>query len=80
MANLPPEVSCAALLSDNLMVDVPERRVRVRYLLRPTEALEPRELALLAGDQVRKILLPGLRAPDTQLEVSGPAGPGGIRK
>ena len=68
MANLPPEVSCAAMLSDNLMVDVPERRVRVRYLLRPTEELEPRELALLAGDQVRKILLPGLRAPDAQLE------------
>lgn len=56
MANLPPEVSCAALLSDNLFIDVPERRVRVRYLLRPMEPLDLRELALLAGDQVQKIL------------------------
>ena len=64
MANLPPEVSCAAMLSDNLMVDVLERRVRVRYMLRPTEELDPRELALLAGDQVRKILRRGLRTPD----------------
>ncbi len=67
MANLPPEVSCAAMMSDNLMVDVPERRVRVRYMLRPTEPLEPRELALLAEDQVRKILLRRLRSADAEL-------------
>ena len=66
MERLPPEVSCAAMLSDNLMVDVPERRVRVRYMLRPTEDLNPRELALLAGDQVRKILVRQLRAGDAE--------------
>ena len=68
MVKLPPEVSCAAMLSDNLMVDVPERRVRVRYMLRPTQDLEPRELALLAGDQVRKILIRQLRSADAELK------------
>ena len=56
MANLPPEISCAAMLSENLFVDAEERRVRLRYMLRPLPEMNPRELALLAGDQVKKIL------------------------
>ena len=56
MANLPPEISCAAMLSDNLRIDVEKRRVSVRYMLRPAPELGPRELPLLAGDQVKKIL------------------------
>ena len=56
MANLPPEISCAAMLSENLFVDAEERRVRLRYMLRPLPDMTARELPLLAGDQVKKIL------------------------
>lgn len=56
LANLPPELSCAVMLSDNLFVDVTDRRVFLRYMLRPMEGMTPRELALLACDQLRKIL------------------------
>ena len=70
MANLPPEISCALLLSDNLLVDVPERRVRVRCMVRPVETdLNPREAALLAAaDQVKKIL--PRRLTDTAAEIA----------
>ena len=56
LANLPPEISCAVMLSDNLFVDTEERRVRLRYMLRPMEGMTPRELVLLACDQLGKIL------------------------
>ena len=62
MANLPPEVSCAALLSENLLVNRNERRVWPRWKLTPMEAMNQRETALLAADQVRKILTRTLRA------------------
>lgn len=66
MANLPPEISCAAMLSDNLRIDVEKRRVSVRYMLRPAPEVGPRELPLLAGDQVCKILLGRLNSPDEE--------------
>lgn len=66
MANLPPEVSCCAMLTENLFVDAPERRVRLRFAIPPTEGLNARELVLLTGDQVRKILPDSLRATDTE--------------
>ena len=56
LANLPPEISCAVLLSDNLLVDTAERKVRLRYMLRPMGEMTAREPALLACDQLRKIL------------------------
>ena len=66
-ANLPPEVSCAALLSENLLFDMPNRRVNTRWMLKPMEDMNPREVALLTADQVKKILVPSLKAgPEEQ--------------
>jgi len=67
LANLPPLVSCAAFLSENVFVDLPGDRVRLRYRVRPMEDMNRRELALLAGDQVKKILLGGFSAPEEEL-------------
>lgn len=62
LANLPPEVSCAALLSENVLVDTANQRIDLRYMLRPMEGVNAREAALLAADQVKKILPRTLRA------------------
>ncbi len=56
LANLPPELACAALLSENLLFDLKNRRVGVRWMAEPMEEMNPREAALLAADQVKKIL------------------------
>ncbi len=56
LANLPAEVACAAMLSDNLLFDRPGRNVRIRWMLLPMEDMNQREAALLAADQIRKIL------------------------
>lgn len=62
LANLPPEVSCAALYSDNLLFDLTNQRVNIRWMLQPTEDMNIREAALLAADQVKKIMPRSLRA------------------
>jgi len=56
LANLPPEVSCAAMLSRNLIFELSSDRVKSRYMLLPMEDMNARELAILTTDQVRKIL------------------------
>ncbi len=56
LANLPPEVSCAALLSENVRFDLNNKKVSLRWMLRPMEDMNPRETALMAADQVRKLL------------------------
>lgn len=56
LANLPPAVSCAAMLSENLLIDLGENRIQLRYMIRPLPEMNGRELALLTGDQVKKIL------------------------
>ena len=61
-ANLPPEVSCAALLSDNVLFDLANGRVNTRWMLKPMEDMNQREAALLAADQVKKILPLSLKA------------------
>ncbi len=66
MANLPPAVSCAAMLSDNVRVDVDEKRISLRFRIRPMEEMNARELALLASDHVRKILAPRFRQGDAE--------------
>jgi hypothetical protein len=62
LANLPPEVGCAALMSDNVLFDLANNRVNTRWMIRPMEEMNPREAALLAADQVRKILPESLMA------------------
>ena len=66
LANLPPEVACAALLSDNLLFDLTNHRVNIRWMLQPMEEMNAREAALLAADQVKKILPRSLHAGDTE--------------
>lgn len=61
-ANLPPELSCAALLSDNVLIDTNERRVNIRWMMQPMDEMNQRETALLAADQLRKILPRTIRA------------------
>lgn len=66
LANLPPELSCAALLSDNVLFDPKEGRCDLRWMVRPMEEMNPRETALLACDQVRKILPRTLQAGEEE--------------
>ncbi len=56
MADLPPEVSCAAMLSENVLVDTASRRISLRFRVLPLEDMTGRELAILACDQVKKLL------------------------
>ena len=56
LANLPPEMSCAALMSENVLIEPKDHRVNIRWLLMPMEDMNPRETALLAADQVKKIM------------------------
>lgn len=66
LSDLPPEIGCAALLSDNLRVDRTDRRVDVCFLAVPLGEMNSRELALLAGDQLKKILPRRLAMPEAQ--------------
>lgn len=56
LSDLPPEVGCAAMLSDNVLIDLKEHKIRIRFMVPPLTDMNKRELALLAGDQVKKIL------------------------
>lgn len=68
LADLPPEVGCAALLSDNVRVETAEKQVSLRFRLRPMTDMNARELALLASDQVKKILAPRFQQGDAEYE------------
>jgi len=57
MWDFPPQVSCAALLSENIRVFREERMLAVNYAVRPLGELERRELVFLLSDQIQKILL-----------------------
>ena len=56
LSALPAEISCAAMLSENLLFDVEKKTVISRYMIPPMEPMNARELALLSGDQIQKIL------------------------
>ncbi len=56
LANLPPEVSCAAMLSENVLFDLTAEKVRLRYMLPPMAEMNARELVLLTADEIKKIL------------------------
>ncbi len=64
---LPPEIGCAALRSENVLFSLQGKKVRLRFAIFPMEEMNRRELALMAGDQVRKILPGRLNAPDEEL-------------
>lgn len=67
LANLPPEISCSAFCGDNLLLDPEEGRVELCFRVRPMGELPPRELTLLAADQVKKILPRRWSSCDRQL-------------
>ena len=56
LSALPPEVACAAMLSENLLFDTEKKTVVSRYMIPPMEPLNGRELALLSGEQILKIV------------------------
>ena len=62
LANLPPEMGCAALMSENVLVEPKDRSVNIRWKLIPMDDMTQRETALLAADQVKKILPRTLKA------------------
>ena len=68
MADLPPEVSCATFLSENLLVDERNRELRLRYHVVPLEGMNARELVYLTCDQAHKILLSRFSSPRAELE------------
>lgn len=68
MADFPPQMSCAALLSENVLVNTAEKQVQMRFLLPPLEDVNPRETVYLACDQLRKILLPRFASPQEELD------------
>lgn len=68
LADLPPEMACALLLSDNVRVDQVNRKICLRFHAVPMEGMNPREVAYLAGDQVGKILRPRLSSPREELD------------
>ncbi len=63
---LPPDVSCAALLSENVLIDPNNRRVAFRWAVWPMADMNPRETALLAADQAKKILPRTLSAGEAE--------------
>lgn len=68
MADLPAELSCAAMLSENVLVSEDDREVSLRFKVAPLEGMNPRELVYLTGDQLRKILLPRFDTPGEQMD------------
>ncbi len=69
MADLPPSVSCAAMLSENILVDENSRRLTLRFRVFPLEGMEPRELVCLACDQLRKLLRHRFESPREEMEL-----------
>lgn len=68
MADLPPEVSCAAMLSENVRISQDDHQVNMRFKAAPMEGMNSRELAYLTGDQVKKILMPQFSSPREHLD------------
>lgn len=67
LEELSPEIGCAALRSENVLFPAYRKAVELRFAVVPMEEMNRRELALMAGDQLRKILPGKLTAPDEEL-------------
>lgn len=63
MSGFPPQISCAAFLSENIQILQEEPGLTVNYAVRPLEEMNDRELVFLLTDQIQKILLPRWDAP-----------------
>lgn len=69
LADLPAPVSCAAMRSENVLVDVNSGRLLLRFQVVPMEGMGPRELVYLTCDQLRKILRSRFESPWEELEL-----------
>lgn len=69
LAPLPPDISCGAFCSDGLLLDLEEKRVSLRFQIRPGPEMTARELPLLAADQLKKILPRRWSSCDRQLSM-----------
>lgn len=67
LSELPSEIGCAAMLTENLIVDLPGRRIRTRWHVAPMGEMNGRELVYLTVDQLRKILLERFASPKEEL-------------
>lgn len=67
ISDYPPEIACAALLSENLRFWPKEGRLEVHYQVRPMEGMNQREEALLLLDQVKKVLLRRYASPKAEI-------------
>jgi len=67
MANYPPEVSCAGMLSENVLPDLAGGRLRFRWKVLPMEGMNSRELVYLTVDQLQKILIRRFESPMEEL-------------
>lgn len=76
IADMPPEIGCAAMLPENVLIDQADGRVRLRFKVPPLEGTNERELASLTADQLGKILLPDAGTPAAQLDFLGEAANG----
>ena len=70
LEDIPPEIGCAVLRSENVLVSTTGKTVRLRFAVLPMEEMNGRELALLAADQVRKLLPGRLTGPDAEAAFS----------
>lgn len=66
MSCFPPEISCAAMLSDNIQVFPEEENVSVNYAVLPLEEMNERELIFLLTDQIQKILINRWESPKSE--------------
>lgn len=67
LADAMPEVSCAAMLSENVLIDMDNRRVKLRFKITPMEGMNERELVRLTAERLNKILPPDSEAAISQL-------------
>lgn len=67
LEDLPPEIGCAALRSENVLFPPNKKNVVLQFAVLPMEEMTRRELTLLSGDHVQKLLPGRLSAPDEEL-------------
>jgi hypothetical protein len=67
VALLPYEISCAAIMSFNIVVMSTEKRIAVNYAVPPLDGASEGEFIALLGDQLHKILIPRLESAAGEL-------------
>ena len=68
LADADPLIGCSVLLSENVLTRPDEKQIRLRFAIYPMDGANPREAALLAGDQLKKILRTRWESPAEELD------------